>query len=159
MASSDGIGGGGVMALVTSVEGEKAAFVSIDGNNMVSGLREKIVSELIQSGYAVAEVATTDTHVVTGLGKGEGYHALGVAIPEAVIIKKVVEAVREAESQMSECLVNLSKQTVPRLHLLGDCGIEVLWNVTDQSIKVAKSRLCVAIVGLMILGTAIYAII
>jgi len=156
---SDGIGGGGVMALVTSVEGEKAAFISIDGNNMVSGLREKIHSELMQSGYAVAEVATTDTHVVTGLARGEGYHTLGAAIPETTIIKKVVESVREAESEMSECLVNFSKQTIPQLHLLGGNGIELLWNVTDRSIKVAKSGLGVAIFGLIVFGTLIYAVI
>ncbi len=155
----EGIGEGGIMTLVTSVEGNKAAFVSLDGNNMISGLREKICAELMQRGYAVAEVATTDTHVVTGRTQGEGYYTLGVAIPEATIIKKVIEAVKQADSKMSECLVNFSKRTVPQLHLLGDRGIEKLWKVTDQSIGVAKSRLYVVILGLIVFGTLVYAVI
>jgi len=155
----DGIGEGGIMALVTSVAGSKAAFVSLDGNNMVTGLREKICLELMRMGYDVAEVTTTDTHIVTGRTQGEGYYTLGVAIPESIIIKRVVEAVKEADSKMSECLVNFSKQVVPQLHLLGEKGIERLWNVTDRSIDVAKSRLCVVAVGLMVFGVVIYAII
>lgn len=155
----DGIGEGGIMALVTSVSGSKAAFVSLDGNNMVTGLREKICSALIKKGYDVAEVATTDTHIVTGRTQGEGYYALGVAIPEDSIIDGVIEAVNVADSKLSACLVKFSKQVVPQLHVLGERGIERLWNVTDQSISVAKSRAYIVIIVLLVVGILAYAII
>lgn len=155
----DGIGEGGIMALVTSVSGSKAAYISIDGNNMVTGLREKLRSALMCKGYDVVEIATTDTHTVTGRTQGEGYHTLGVAIPETVIVGHVLEAVNAADSRLSACLVNFSKQVVPQLHLLGEKGIETLWKVTDQSISVAKTRAYAAIIALLIVGALVYGII
>ena len=85
----DGVGNAGIMVLVTEVKGKKAVYVSIDANNMVVGLREKIQEALKKIGYEQCEVTTTDTHVVTGRSAGEGYFPLGKTIPEDVIIEKI----------------------------------------------------------------------
>lgn len=137
----DGIGDGGVMALVTQVEEQRAAFVSIDGNNMVSGLRDKIRAELEKLGYSVSEIATTDTHIVTGMTAGQGYFVLGKAIPEKVIMKKVIEAVEAADSKKANCAVKFSKHVVENVHLLGKGGLEALWIITEESIQTAKRGL------------------
>ncbi|MDI9643778.1 MAG: DUF2070 family protein [Candidatus Verstraetearchaeota archaeon] len=139
----EGIGEGGIMALVTEVDGRKSAFVSIDGNNMISGLREKILAKLRVAGYEVSEVATTDTHVVTGTTGGQGYFILGKAIPEAIILEKVLQAVRLAESNRSDCLVDFSKTRVESVHLLGEEGLKVLWRTTEKTIVSAKRNLII----------------
>ena len=40
------MGTGGITAIVVQVSKQKTAYVVIDGNNMISGLREKILAAL-----------------------------------------------------------------------------------------------------------------
>lgn len=137
----DGIGEGGVMVLVTQVNGIKAAFVSLDGNNLLCGLRERIKEELSKLGYGISEVTTTDTHVVTGTAGGQGYHVLGKVVPEKALIEKIIQSVREAESKISKCRVEFSKYIVRDMSLLGQEGLRILWSITEESIHVAKRGL------------------
>ena len=61
----DGIGPLGVRVAVTRVAGAEAAYVLIDGNNMVPGLREDLLDAVRDAtGIDRAEVMTTDNHVV-----------------------------------------------------------------------------------------------
>jgi putative membrane protein len=46
----DGMGSGGISVIVVEVDDQKVAYVTIDGNNMVSGLREKILASLKELG-------------------------------------------------------------------------------------------------------------
>ncbi len=65
----DGMGTGGITAIVVQVEKQKTAYVVIDGNNMVSGLREKILAALTSVGFDESEVFTTDTHAVSAIAR------------------------------------------------------------------------------------------
>ncbi|MGA2573811.1 MAG: DUF2070 family protein [Candidatus Methanomethylicaceae archaeon] len=154
----DGIGNAGIMVLVTEVKGNKAVYVSIDANNMVVGLREKIQKALKEIGYEHSEVTTTDTHVVTGRSAGEGYFPLGKTIPEDVLIEKIIEGVAEADSKKAECSVKFSKRKLEDVYLLGNKGLENLWKVTDKSLKVAKRRLMVLVLLLLASGIIVYSI-
>ena len=61
----EGIGPLGVRVAITRVAGVEAAYVLIDGNNMVPGLREDLLSTVRgATGVDHAEVMTTDNHVV-----------------------------------------------------------------------------------------------
>jgi len=152
----EGIGEAGIMAMVTEVNGIKGVFVSVDGNNMVVGLRDKIKEALSALGYDRAEIATTDTHVVTGHTGGEGYFPLGKAIPETDLIEKIIEAVGKADSRKTECSVKFSKRKVESVYLLGNKGLENLWKVTKNSMKVAKRRLIVLLILLIAIGSLFY---
>lgn len=152
----DGVGEGGVMALVTEVEGEKAAYVSIDGNNMVVGLREKIQKELCNIGYKISEVTTTDTHVVTGRISGQGYYLLGKSIPEEIIISKVIKTVEEANSKKCECSSQFFKFGLDEVTLLGERGITLLWKVTDDSIHIAKISALGSIISLFVSSALLF---
>jgi putative membrane protein len=156
-SKNEGIGGAGIMALVTEVDKQKAAYVAIDGNNMIVGLREKIQEVLRKAGFDPVEATTTDTHIVVGLRAGEGYAPLGKAIPEEVLIEKILETVREADSKKAECLVKFSKRKVEDVYLLGDKGIENLWRITDESIKAAKRKVIALIAALIVAGIVVYA--
>ena len=72
------MGTGGITAIVVQVEKQKTAYVVIDGNNMISGLREKILAALTSVGFGESEVFTTDTHAVSAIVTGRrGYHPVG----------------------------------------------------------------------------------
>ena len=79
------MGTGGITATVVQVEKQKTAYVVIDGNNMISGLREKILAALTSAGFDESEIITTDTHTVTAIiiGQGggrRGFHPVGEAM-------------------------------------------------------------------------------
>ncbi len=60
----EGIGPLGVRVAVVDVAGQTTAYVLVDGNNMIPGLRRRILDR-IASRVDAAEVMTTDTHIVT----------------------------------------------------------------------------------------------
>ena len=45
------MGTGGITAIVVQVEKQKTAYIIIDGNNMISGLREKILDSFSIFGF------------------------------------------------------------------------------------------------------------
>lgn len=150
----DGIGEGGVMVLVTQINNHKAAFVSLDGNNLLCGIREKIKEEVSKLGYEISEVATTDTHVVTGTTGGQGYNILGKVVTEMALIEKIIQTVKEAGSKISKCNVEFSKHIVRDISLLGQEGLRILWSITEESIHVAKQGL-VWLLGVPIICAAL----
>lgn len=152
----EGIGGGGIMTFVSEVNGQKFAYIAIDGNNMISGLREEIQAELRKRGYE-SEITTTDTHVVAGLSTGEGYFPLGKAIPREVLVEAVAESVKAADSKKGEYSVKYCKVRVEDVYFLGAKGIENLWRATDESVRSAKRKLMVLIPVLAIACIALFA--
>ncbi|MEM3364927.1 MAG: DUF2070 family protein [Candidatus Methanomethyliaceae archaeon] len=153
---SEGFGDAGIMVMIIEVNGQKTVYVVFDGNNMIVGLREKLLENLKKEGYPNSEIATTDTHVVVARKAREGYSPIGKIVNWDIIIKKVVELVREADSKKEECLVKFSKISLEGLHFLGDQGIEKLWFVADKSIRKAKERAVIVCLALLIIGALVY---
>jgi predicted neutral ceramidase superfamily lipid hydrolase len=88
------------------VSGQRFAYVNVDGNNMVTGLREEIVSAIKAVGFDDGEVMTSDTHMVNGIVSARlGYHTVGEAVPRAHLLGEVTEACREALANLEPCEV------------------------------------------------------
>jgi putative membrane protein len=133
----DGIGPGGVVLHLFMVEGSLYAYVTIDGNNMVSGLREKIVQKLKEMGVSDVEVFTTDTHMVNATVLNRGYNPVGEAVDEKSIIQSVLDAFKEAYSGLEWASVYYGEATVSGLKVLGD-GLSKLLESLESSVKKAK---------------------
>lgn len=135
----DGIGPGGITAVVVEVDGQRAAYITIDGNNMVSGLREKILSSVSGLGIDCGEVFTTDTHAVNALTlSARGYHPVGEVIDHDIIIECVRNAVSEALKNMEEAEAAWIKINVPRVKVIGERRISELSILTDKVSREAK---------------------
>ena len=52
--------------------------------------------------------------------------------------------------------MKFSKRKLEDVYLLGNKGLENLWEVTDKSLKVAKSRLIVLVFLLLASGIIVY---
>ncbi|MEM1615896.1 MAG: DUF2070 family protein [Pyrobaculum sp.] len=94
------IGPGGVSAIVSVCDGVRSLLVVFDGNNLHAGLYRAIVEEYTKRGYAVVEVATTDTHRATGVGLGRGYRIVGERLDHGAVLGLVDAAVRDAERRL-----------------------------------------------------------
>jgi putative membrane protein len=135
----DGMGSGGITVVVVNSGQQKAAYVVIDGNNMVSGLRERILSSLLSIGIDEGEVFTTDTHAVSALILGEhGYHPVGEAIENEKLISYIQEATRSALAKLESVGVSCRSITVPNVKVIGAKQLEALCLLIDKAIQRAK---------------------
>jgi len=98
-----GIGPGGVVVFLIGVEDKLSAYITIDGNNMKSGFREKILDALYGLGIDQGEVMTTDTHMVNGVVTAKlGYHPIGEAVDQDKLIEQIKLAVVRARENLEE---------------------------------------------------------
>ncbi|MBS7611621.1 DUF2070 family protein [Candidatus Bathyarchaeota archaeon] len=150
----DGIGPGGIVLHLFMVENSLYAYVTVDGNNMVSGLREKIIQNLKEMGVSEAEVFTTDTHMVNAVVLDRGYHPIGEAIDEKSIIQAVLDAFKEAYSRLEWASAYYGETTVRDLKVLGD-GLSKLTKSLEESTKKAKRLAFNIMIPLLIISMLI----
>ncbi len=131
----DGMGPCGIgAAVVEAASGERYAYVVFDSNNMIQGLRERLVDKLEADGYAGAEMLTSDTHLVNAIGATErGYHPMGEAMEEEKVLKYIDEALKEAKTSPS--IVSFTRIRVDDVQVIGVKGIEALRGVVKTSFR------------------------
>jgi putative membrane protein len=135
----DGMGSGGITVVVVKGGQQKVAYVVIDGNNMVSGLRERILSSLLSMGIDAGEIFTTDTHAVSGLILTEhGYHPVGEAIENGKLISYIKGAAHSALVNLENVGVSCRSITVPSVKVIGAKQLEALCLLIDKVIQRAK---------------------
>ncbi len=134
-----GMGPGGIVAFVVRVGDQTTAYITIDGNNMVSGLRERILSALSELGVNDGEVFTTDTHAVNAVVlDARGYHPVGEAIGQESLIKYVKQATMDALANLEPAEVSWRTETVSSVKVIGEKQIEALCMLVDKASKRAK---------------------
>lgn len=132
----EGMGPGGITAIVIEVDGQRTAYITVDGNNMVSGLREKILASIRDLGIDCGEVFTTDTHAVNAVTPGgRGYHPVGEVVEHGVIIGCVRRAIHEALNNMETAEAAWLKITIPSVKVIGERQIGELSLLTDRVSK------------------------
>jgi putative membrane protein len=135
----DGMGPGGITAVVVKCGGQRTAYVVIDGNNMVSGLREEILSALKSMGVDEGEIFTTDTHSVSALILGgHGYHPVGEVMDRHKLIGYVKEAARIATSDLEPVKASCSGIEVADIMVLGAKQLATLCSLIDKTVQTAK---------------------
>ncbi len=136
---ADGMGPGGIIALVIKVGEQKTAYITIDGNNMVSGLREKILLELREIGVTDGEVLTTDTHMVNGIIVSKrGYHPVGEAMDQEGFINSVRQATVAALRNMEPAEASWFTTSAPNVKVIGEKQVRTLCLIADETTKQAK---------------------
>ena len=112
----DGIGSQGIQVLTVDVGGKKNSYILFDGNNMVKGLREKIIagiSDLVDD----IEILTTDNHIVNV--KIGGYNPIGLKINQESLIQKTTDLIRKSIDDLEECNVGVNSGLVKDIRLFG----------------------------------------
>ena len=129
----DGIGPGGLSSLVVRSGNQIVAYLTIDGNNMHTGVREAILEDLETIGVADGEIMTTDTHLVTGLVRSSlGYYPVGAHLDVGLLKEKVRETVQRAITSMEESAAGFSKFSIE---------VRVLGSETFQTITSFVGRI------------------
>ncbi|KON27523.1 hypothetical protein AC481_04635 [miscellaneous Crenarchaeota group archaeon SMTZ-80] len=151
----EGFGPGGLIVHLIEVKNKIAAYITIDGNNMVPELRNKILNMLKEQGIAQGEILTTDSHMVNGfISSGLGYHPIGEAVDQEILISHLKKAVKEAKSNLEETEVAVGSTGIDVKSL----GSEMLDNLTSFMYGIAKLVLAfiiLLVIGSFILGLAL----
>lgn len=123
---SDGIGPGGLSVITVESQGQVTAYLTIDGNNMETGFREKILAILREEGVHEGEVMTTDTHLVAGVVRSKlGYHPVGENMNKDLFLRKVRETVRTAMNGMEYAGAGISSFSLD-LRVLGSTSFQTI---------------------------------
>jgi len=123
---AEGIGPGGISAFVVKVQDQLVAYLTIDGNNMISGLRETVLKAMSDLGIEEGEIMTTDTHMVNGVVPARlGYHPIGEAVDISVLIENLDRIVKDAKSRLSPVEVSCTS---------GEVGVKTLGLKTFRNI-------------------------
>jgi len=131
----DGFGPGGISVIAVEVDGKRFAYITIDGNNMIRGLREEILKSVKSVGFDDGEVMTTDTHMVNGIVSARmGYHPVGEVAPRGPIIEEITAECREALSDLEEAEVGVISGQIPVTTL----GQKSLRRVMSMVYRVSK---------------------
>lgn len=139
---ADGMGVGGITVIAVEVDKQKIAYVVIDGNNMVSGLREKILAALQSTGFDDGEVFTTDTHSVNALTLNKrGYHPVGETIDHEQLIEYVTKTAQSALANSEHAKAGCRSIMVPEVRVIGQKPLEKLCTLPDVTLRRAKSVL------------------
>jgi putative membrane protein len=99
-----GFGDLGVQVLVVEAGGRRTAYVLIDGNNMVEGARDHLVS-LCREVVDEAEIMTTDSHVVNTI---TGKNPIGFVVPIDEIGSIVERTLRAACTDLAPASASAS---------------------------------------------------
>ncbi len=134
-----GMGAGGITAIVVEVENQKIAYITIDGNNMIPGLRETILESLKEVGFDSGEVFTTDTHAVTASVTGRrGYHPVGEVMDHKLLINYISETAKKAQENLEVSNAGYVNFTVPQVRVIGEERLKSVTTLVDKAIEKAK---------------------
>jgi putative membrane protein len=116
---SHGMGPSGIVALAIKVNEQKTVYIIIDGNIMVSGLREQIISTLTH--FDECEVLTTDTHIVNAIKTIErGYHPIGEAINNESLISYIKTAADIAINNAEKAEIEFTTVKTENIKIIGE---------------------------------------
>ncbi len=113
---ADGIGSQGMRALAIRTGGTTTGYLLIDGNNLVVKLRDPIVRAL-ESVVTVAEVMTTDNHVVHEVDGG--INPLGERHSLDAFCREAKEVMAAAVADLSPAEPRFGTAPVPAVKVLG----------------------------------------
>jgi len=138
ISPQEGIGPGGISALSLIYEDYRFVLISVDGNNMEPGFRERIIGTLKAQGYDDAEVVTTDTHVVNAISlSSKGYPPVGRNKPDETL-EHILVASLKAREKIQAVQVGLGFGVVKGIRTLGERGFDILTQDIAEAAGIAK---------------------
>ncbi len=142
-----GFGSLGVQVLVTEVEGKRAAYVLIDGNNVAPGVREQLRAVALED-VDEAEIMTTDTHTVNTI---TGKNPVGYVVPAKAIVPYIEQAVREAIADLAPARVGAATASCEGIVVFGSQRVSQLASTVNAMLAfIAPLSLMILILAFLL---------
>ncbi|HTT25943.1 MAG TPA: DUF2070 family protein, partial [Thermoplasmata archaeon] len=142
-----GIGPAGIRALAVQAGGRTAAYVLIDGNNLVLGARATILNAL--AGIVDdAEVMTTDNHIVHEVDGST--NPVGGRYPADRLAADCRRLVEEAVADLAPSEVRSGRVDIPGVAVLGPSWTERLLTSLGDTVSVFGHQAAVTLLLLLV---------
>jgi putative membrane protein len=149
----DGIGPLGIRVAVVDVDGQHTAYVLVDGNNMVPGLRRRVVDAVTARGpIDAAEVMTTDTHIVNTV---EADNQIGAAIDHDTFVAVVERLVDSAVDDLEPVEAGLATERAT-VTVFGNDRTETLASHANAVVSMGGALAAVIILVAMAVSILIF---
>ncbi len=135
LGPKEGLGPGGIAVAVVQTQGQRAAYIVFDGNNVITGFRED-VRKTLGSLVDDCEVLTTDTHAVNALSTTQrGYHPVGEVGDKDILLAHVKACTLKAISQLERCSVVYNSVSVSGMLVVGEEKLRNVTTLVDSSVR------------------------
>jgi len=152
-----GIGLGGISVILIETQGFLSCYVTVDGNNMIRGLREKILERISSLGISGGEVFTTDTHSVNALSLSQrGYHPIGEVIDHELFIDQIYQTVDRAFADLEPAEAAWNSGQVKNIKVFGLESLRSQLNFIHDAINYAKIAAIISYGSCLIIFSVIF---
>jgi putative membrane protein len=149
----DGIGPLGIRVAVVEVDGQHTAYVLVDGNNMVPGLRSRVVDAVTaRSPIDAVEVMTTDTHIVNTV---EADNQVGAAIDHGAFVATIERLVDAAVDDLEPVEAGLATERAA-VTVFGNDRTETLASHANAVVSMGGALAAVIILVAMAVSILIF---
>jgi putative membrane protein len=148
----DGFGPGGISVIAIETNGQRFAYICIDGNNMIKDLREEILNEVRTLGFNDGEVLTSDTHMVNGIVSARlGYYPIGAAVPKSILLDEIKLVCQNAIADLEPCEAGAMAQQIG-VTTLGSKSLKRVMNVVYKISKLTAIALFPMIIAIAVIS-------
>ncbi len=142
-----GFGDLGIQVIVIEAEGQRTAYVLIDGNNMTLGVRETLLNEVLRI-VDNAEIMTTDSHVVNTI---TGKNPVGMNVPVSEVTPYVMRALNAAIENLTPAEAAASTAQCDHIVVFGSNTIsELASTVNAMLVFVAPLSLAMLLLAFLL---------
>ncbi|MEM3563011.1 MAG: DUF2070 family protein [Candidatus Jordarchaeaceae archaeon] len=119
---------------------QRTALIVIDGNNMIIGLRDKIISRLLEEKLVdEVEVLTSDTHTVNAPSIHQpDYYPVGRAINHEDLIEEIVKNTRRAIADLEEVEIGTKVFNISNIKIWTDKKLNVFFKGIEETVNTLK---------------------
>jgi putative membrane protein len=138
------LGGAGIGVIDFQIDNENHLVGWSDSNNLVNGLRERILSELNEQGFNMLEICSSDTHSSSGKRTRQGYYALGNVTSYKDIIRAFEEVSQKAVSNTTTSSFSFL-DSYSQIKLMGRDQFDNYAAALNKSMNITKVSLGITI--------------
>ncbi|MDP9305568.1 MAG: DUF2070 family protein, partial [Thermoproteota archaeon] len=140
------LGGAGIGVINFQIDNHNYLIGWSDSNNLVNGLREKILDELNNQGLNMLEVCSSDTHSSSGKRTRQGYYALGNVTTDKDIVCAFKEISQKAISNTTSTSSSSSYlEGYSEIKLMGSDQFDNYAKALNKSMNITKASLGITV--------------
>lgn len=119
---------------------QRTALIVVDGNNMIIGLRDKIISRLLEEKLVnEVEILTSDTHTVNACSINQlDYYPVGRAISHNDLIEEIIKNTKRALEDLEEVDIGTKIFNINNMKIWTDRKLNMLLEGLDETFNTLK---------------------
>ena len=140
------LGGAGIGVINFQINNENHLIGWSDSNNLVNGLRKRLLDDLNEEGLNMLDICSSDTHSSSGKRTRQGYYALGNVTSYEDIFRAFKEIAQKAISNTTSFTCTFSfLDSYSQIKLMGRDQFDNYASALNKSMNITKISLAITV--------------